>query len=120
MKKCYVLQRCWIGQTTAYSSRRALNRSSRLLTAKLEPVDPTQSYFQLFSLDPTYDVSLSELKKRFLDYQRKVHPDSYSTGDRDQADRAAAWSELVNKAYKTLQSPLERAEYIVSRQCQPF
>jgi molecular chaperone HscB len=100
---------------------RNLNRSSRQLHStanrlleQLEPIDPRQTYFDVFTLPKQFKISAPQLKRRFLDLQRKVHPDAYAQAGEEQANRAKLWSETVNRAYKTLVSPLERAEYLVS------
>jgi molecular chaperone HscB len=95
---------------------KSMHASARQTLDHLEPVDPSKSYFDVFGLSRSYSLSLPQLKRSFLDLQRRVHPDAYAQAGDEQAGRAKRWSETVNRAYKTLLSPLERAEYLV---CHP-
>ncbi|MCJ1445986.1 MAG: hypothetical protein MMC23_006491 [Stictis urceolatum] len=58
-----------------------------------------------FAIDP------KELRKEFLQLQAKTHPDLHSG---EAKARAEGLSSLVNEAYKTLQNPLLRAQYLLS------
>ena len=94
------------------TARRPFNTSAFLRVSDLvsKRPDPSINYFSLFDLTHSYNVPLPALKSAFLKLQRQVHPDAFS-GQDELESRAHEWSELVNKAYKTLSNPLERAEY---------
>jgi molecular chaperone HscB len=51
------------------------------------------------------------LKKEFLQLQARAHPDLHPQADKK---RAEALSSRINEAYKTLQNPLLRAQYLLS------
>lgn len=94
----------------------------------------------MFSLPPTdnpFKIDDKQLVRRFRKLQQTVHPDAWSAkgevcASRNQSriswsDRAlytaqaessaaASLSSLVNHAFKTLQSPVLRAEYILREQ----
>jgi molecular chaperone HscB len=55
-------------------------------------------------------IDLKALKKEFLKLQGKAHPDMQPTGQKKQAE---ALSARINEAYKTLQNPLLRAQYLL-------
>ena len=58
-----------------------------------------------------FNIDLSKLKREFLQSQARVHPDKYPTGpDKSKAEGASA---NLNEAYKTLQNPLLRAQYLL-------
>jgi molecular chaperone HscB len=57
-----------------------------------------------------FHVDLRTLRKEFLQLQAQAHPDRHA-GDRKPA--AEALSSRINEAYKTLQSPLLRAQYLL-------
>lgn len=61
-----------------------------------------------FGLDP------AALRREFLSLQSRAHPDMHPAGP-DKA-RAEGMSARINDAYRTLLSPLRRAEYILSLQ----
>ncbi|KAL9102119.1 MAG: hypothetical protein Q9163_002703 [Psora crenata] len=57
-----------------------------------------------------FDIPLSLLKKEFLQLQARAHPDRHSGPDKRKAEGTSA---LINEAYKTLQDPLKRAQYLL-------
>lgn len=61
--------------------------------------------------DAPFTIDLQALKREFLQLQARAHPDMHSQGDKK---RAEALSARINEAYKTLQNPLLRAQYLLS------
>lgn len=59
-----------------------------------------------------FSIDLNALKREFLQLQAKAHPDLHPQEDKK---RAEATSARINEAYKTLQSPLHRAQYLLSQ-----
>lgn len=60
-----------------------------------------------------FSPDLKQLRKEFLQLQGKAHPDLAPEGQKRQAE---ALSSRINEAYKTLQDPLKRAQYLLSLQ----
>jgi molecular chaperone HscB len=58
-----------------------------------------------------FAIDLAALKKEFLQLQARAHPDLHPQSDKK---RAEALSARINEAYKTLQNPLLRAQYLLS------
>ncbi|CAO2656523.1 Nn.00g053260.m01.CDS01 [Neocucurbitaria sp. VM-36] len=58
-----------------------------------------------------FTLDLSALKKEFLQLQARAHPDLHPPSAKK---RAEALSSRINEAYKTLQDPLRRAQYLLS------
>ncbi|KAK4996886.1 molecular chaperone [Elasticomyces elasticus] len=58
-----------------------------------------------------FEIDLKALRQEFLQLQSKAHPDLHPA---DQKRRAEALSSRINEAYKTLQDPLRRAQYLLS------
>lgn len=59
----------------------------------------------------SFIIDLPKLKREFLQLQSRVHPDRFPTGpDKAKAEGASA---NINEAYKTLQNPLLRAQYLL-------
>lgn len=58
-----------------------------------------------------FTIDLSALKREFLQLQARAHPDMHPQSDKK---RAEALSARINEAYKTLQNPLLRAQYLLS------
>ncbi|KAK5127147.1 hypothetical protein LTR85_008507 [Meristemomyces frigidus] len=60
-----------------------------------------------------FSPDLKQLRKEFLQLQAKAHPDMVPASQKRQAE---ALSARINEAYKTLQDPLKRAQYLLSLQ----
>ncbi|USP76893.1 uncharacterized protein yc1106_04167 [Curvularia clavata] len=59
-----------------------------------------------------FAIDLAALKREFLQLQARAHPDLHPQADKK---RAEATSARINEAYKTLQNPLLRAQYLLSQ-----
>ena len=59
-----------------------------------------------------FTPDLKSLRKEFLSLQAKAHPDLVPS---DQKRQAEALSARINEAYKTLQDPLKRAQYLLAQ-----
>ncbi|KAJ2846663.1 molecular chaperone [Coemansia brasiliensis] len=82
----------------------------------LEPVQPVGSatYFDvLLGKDATFDVDMTQLRRKFLRLQQAVHPDSFSQREDTERQLAEAQSAWINHAYATLKDPLQRAHYLL-------
>ncbi|TDL28438.1 Co-chaperone Hsc20 [Rickenella mellea] len=112
---------------SAVAARRCPSCSAPLPTAlptcpscsHIEPLPSTLSYHDIFGLPSVpnpFCVNTQTLKARFLQAQKICHPDAWSGKGKKEHDIAAAQSALLNKAYQTLLSPLQRANYILAQQ----
>jgi molecular chaperone HscB len=61
--------------------------------------------------DAPFAIDLAALKREFLQLQARAHPDMHPQNDKK---RAEALSARINEAYKTLQTPLLRAQYLLT------
>ena len=68
-------------------------------------------YFSLFSLPRRLTIDLADLERRYYALSRELHPDLFH--DRPPAEQAASlrMTALVNRAYKALRDPVQRALY---------
>jgi molecular chaperone HscB len=71
-------------------------------------------HFRRLGLEPHFDVDLDLVEKRYLGFQRAIHPDRFAT--RPARERAFAESQAValNEAHETLKDPLRRAAYLLA------
>ena len=67
-------------------------------------------YFTRFGLAVEYDLDQALLEKKYLELQKKFHPDQH-LNNKLEAIRATM---EINAAYKILKSDFKRAEYILS------
>ncbi|KAF2498270.1 Co-chaperone Hsc20 [Lophium mytilinum] len=113
-------------QRNVHSSRTSIPQSSsrrRTFTTNLHNLreEPLKSHthYHLFpqslpSGPPPHGrfaVDLPSLRKEFLQLQARAHPDLHPA---EHKNKAQALSARINEAYKTLQSPLLRAQYLLS------
>ncbi|XP_031635220.1 uncharacterized protein LOC116348374 [Contarinia nasturtii] len=70
-------------------------------------------HFQLLRVDKRFDIDVKALTNQFRQLQSVLHPDKFSNSSEKEKHLSAEWSSLVNKAYKILLSPIQRAEYML-------
>ena len=58
-----------------------------------------------------FSINLQQLRKEFLQLQQNAHPDRHPPEVKHRAETISA---QINEAYKTLQDPLLRAQYLLS------
>ncbi|KAG9662092.1 Co-chaperone Hsc20, partial [Aureobasidium melanogenum] len=103
--------------TTARSISTTTPRHESPNVTSRETILP-QTHYDLFpSLGPDalppkgpFALDLSLLRKEFLQLQAKAHPD---LAPQEKKRQAEALSSRINEAYKTLQNPLLRAQYLL-------
>lgn len=75
--------------------------------------DLTKNYFELFSLDTTFDLDLDDLESRFRKLQKEFHPDRFVTVSEQERRIAMQLTAQINEAYQTLIKPLGRGSYML-------
>jgi molecular chaperone HscB len=79
----------------------------------MQSPDLSQTYFELFGMNPVFDIDCSRLHAEQQRLQATYHPDRYvSASERDKrvSVQVASW---VNQAYETLQDPVKRSRYLL-------
>ncbi|KAH8300710.1 iron-sulfur cluster co-chaperone protein HscB [Drosophila kikkawai] len=79
----------------------------------LQDVDAGINYFELLSFPTKFSLEPQKLTQSFRQLQTIVHPDKYSNKTSREQTNSADWSSLINKAYKTLATPIERGQYLL-------
>jgi molecular chaperone HscB len=74
-----------------------------------------RDYFALLGITRGYRVDGGELKRNYLRLSRQVHPDFFAS-DPQKLPQVLTVSAAVNEAYRTLEDPVRRAEYLL-RDC---
>ncbi|XP_053684461.1 co-chaperone protein HscB homolog [Sabethes cyaneus] len=74
-----------------------------------------QDFFELLDVPNTFTINGSILSANFRELQSVLHPDKFSQKSDEEKLNSLEWSSLVNKAFKTLTVPLERAKYILNQ-----
>jgi molecular chaperone HscB len=73
---------------------------------------PSKTHFELFGLQPVFDVPQPDLDDRFRRYQAAVHPDRYAGGSDAERRLALHLAANGNEAYRVLSDPTSRAAYL--------
>ena len=73
-----------------------------------------QNYFELFDLKTSFFVDDEALKKSYQAQVMRFHPDNFATKSQAEQLQALQNTSLVNSAYTTLKTPLNRASYLLN------
>jgi molecular chaperone HscB len=76
-------------------------------------IDFSRNHFELFGLPLRYRIDSAALERAYRELQGDVHPDRHARGSDAQKRLALQASARVNEAYRTLQDPVARAEYLL-------
>jgi molecular chaperone HscB len=74
----------------------------------------SKNYFEIFALDVSSSVDMSQLKQKNQALQQQVHPDRFASGSDADKREAMQKTSLVNQAYNTLKEPASRLQYMLS------
>ena len=73
-----------------------------------------QNYFELFDLKTSFFVDDKALIKAYQEQVTRFHPDNFATKSQSEQLQALQNTSLVNSAYTTLKTPLNRASYLLN------
>jgi len=73
-----------------------------------------QNFFELFDLKKSFNLDENVLLRAYQRVISRFHPDKFSTSSESDQLQALQNTALINSAYNTLKSPLNRAEYILN------
>ncbi|GGC11658.1 co-chaperone protein HscB [Marinobacterium zhoushanense] len=76
-------------------------------------MDMTRNYFELFDLEPGFDVDQALLSERYRALQKQWHPDRFAHLSERERRLAVQYTAHINEALATLKSPLRRAQYLL-------
>ncbi|WP_150137889.1 co-chaperone HscB [Candidatus Enterovibrio escicola] len=72
------------------------------------------NHFELFGLICQFELDVNSLFYKYLDLQRRFHPDKFVIASRKERQLAVQKITQINDAYQTLRDPMHRAEYMIS------
>ena len=70
--------------------------------------------FRRLGVEPDFDLDLDVIEKRYLGFQRAIHPDRFAAKPAKERALAEQQAVALNEAYETLKDPLRRAAYLLS------
>ena len=71
-----------------------------------------RTHFELFGLQPVFDLHQADLDDRFRRYQAAVHPDRFAGGSDAERRLALQLAANGNEAYRVLSDETSRAAYL--------
>ncbi|XP_076244931.1 iron-sulfur cluster co-chaperone protein HscB-like protein, mitochondrial [Calliopsis andreniformis] len=71
------------------------------------------TYFDIIGIPKSYDVTVTEIQKKYKELQKLLHPDKFGNKTEKEKQLSENLSSLVNKAYSTLSHPLKRGLYML-------
>jgi molecular chaperone HscB len=71
------------------------------------------SKFAILGVPETYDLSGDELERKFRELSLRLHPDRFVKAPAAERVAALSKSTALNDAYRTLRSPVGRAEHLL-------
>ena len=73
-------------------------------------------YFNLFQLEPSFDIDTEALEQTYRALAARFHPDKFASASAFEQKQAVMMSSTINDAYRTLKSPIDRAAYLLKSQ----
>src|SRR6202030_971234 len=81
---------------------------------KIQPLPRGADYFAFFGLPRKLTIDLTDLEQRFHSLSWKLHPDNFMRASEDERQLSLDRSSQLNDAYRTLQNPVARVEYLLA------
>ncbi len=75
----------------------------------------TSNYFELFELNPAFNIDVATLETNFRKIQSESHPDRFVTATSTEKLQSMQLATLANEAYQTLKQPANRAKYLLEQ-----
>ena len=72
-----------------------------------------QNYFQLFELECSVSVDHELLEKKYLNFQKKLHPDKYVNASDHEKRLSLQIISYINEAYETLKNDYLKSMYLL-------
>ncbi|SFV60854.1 Chaperone protein HscB [hydrothermal vent metagenome] len=72
-----------------------------------------QNYFSIFDLKTDFEIDKIKLEQQYKEQIAQFHPDKFANSTADEKSQALQNTSLINTAYNTLKSDLNRAIYLL-------
>ncbi|MFN3428840.1 MAG: hypothetical protein ACK46X_02685 [Candidatus Sericytochromatia bacterium] len=83
--------------------------------SSLSPIPAGTDYFVYLLGEEKLAIDAAELTRLFHQASKQVHPDRFTTKGPEQQALSVEHAEFLNRAYRTLRDPLDRARYLLAR-----
>ena len=79
-------------------------------------MDFKQTFFEIFQIEPSFQLDLDRLSLSYRELQKSIHPDRFVQATDQEKRLSAQWTAQRNEAVRTLKAPLPRAIYLLKLQ----
>ena len=79
----------------------------------MQSFDPGQNYYELFGLNPDFDIDIASLRVEQQRLQAIHHPDRHVSADAAARRASVQMASLINQAFETLRDPVKRSRYLL-------
>ena len=73
------------------------------------------NYFELFGIEPSFNIDTATIKKKFYELSRANHPDFFGGGTIAEQNLSIEQSATINQAYKTLLNKDQLIKYMLTQ-----
>ena len=80
----------------------------------VQPPDPQADYFSVLGIPRGFAIDVAALEQRYKELTRVLHPDRFARADAQARRASLERSVQLNEAWRTLNDPVRRAEYLLS------
>jgi molecular chaperone HscB len=80
---------------------------------KLQQIADASDYFALFEMPRKLWIEMNALEQKFLQLSWRLHPDNFVNATEKERELSLRRSSELNDAYRTLQDPVVRVEYLL-------
>ncbi len=80
------------------------------------PLAPSTNYFDLYGLQPRFQIDLQLLEQAWRTLQRKYHPDRCAASGWNDPAEVLGRSALINEGYRVLRQDVSRARHVLELQ----
>jgi molecular chaperone HscB len=104
---------CW------HCQKKTETRSFCEHCGKVQAVSLDEDYFSFLGFPRLLSINPQDLEKAFHELSRRFHPDFFHGSIDNEKKLSLENSVFLNKAYRTLKDPIERAEYFLTLEGEP-
>lgn len=79
----------------------------------MQSPEPGQNYFELFGLNPAFDIDVAQLQAAQQSLQAVHHPDRHVAADAAARRASVQMASLINQAFEILRDPVRRSRYLL-------
>jgi molecular chaperone HscB len=79
------------------------------------PADYLLSPFEILGLKENLLINEEELRAKFYDLSKKLHPDRFATSPPPAPQYALRWTIALNRAYKILKAKEQRTQWLIEK-----